>query len=157
MKITRYITLLLLALFLQSCAKNDLPNLPQISLITIQPITKRTNDTLLIEFSFTDGNASIAYGPNPGPGDTVSRIYIKDSRFPAQGFLTDTFPSIDLSIENPRNGIQGTCNFFPVPQPLRRTDTVHSKGDTLTYEFYITDRSGDSSNHITTQKIYLLP
>ena len=106
-------------------------------------------DTYLIEFSLTDGDGDIGYA-NPTAGDT-SQIYWEDSRYDTAGFISAQFPAIDVSIENPKYGLQGTCIFMPIPQPTPRTDSLHmALGDTLFYRLYITDRAGHHSDTITT-------
>jgi len=109
-------------------------------------------DTAFIEFSLVDGDGDIGYS-NPQTGDT-SQIYFRDSRFDSAGFVPNQFPAIDVTIEDPKKGLQGTCLFYPLPQPSPRTDSLHTAtGDTLFYELYIVDRAGHQSNHIVTHSI----
>ena len=153
MNVARYITLMLLAaLLLSSCAKNTVSKIPQISLIAFRPDTamKVNLDTVFIEFHLVDGDGDIG-------NDTISRVFLQDSRVPGT-FIGYDFPQIDGSIEDPKKGLEGLCIFLPVPQPVPRPDTVHSKyGDTLSYEFYITDRAGHASNHIVTHSLIIRP
>jgi len=108
-------------------------------------------DTTYIEFSLVDGDADIG-------NDTVSVIHIKDSRYDTAGFVKMAFPNIDGSVEDPKKGLEGKCVVFPFPQPVPRLDSVHLiSGDTLTYEFYITDRANHESNHITTHQLIVRP
>ncbi len=106
-----------------------------------------------MEFSFTDGDADLGNDPTGSQKD----IYIKDARYDT--FTGYFFPSIDRSIENPKKGMQGTCDFFFTPDILKsRTDTNHVlNGDTTHFEFYIVDRAGHQSNHQVTRTIIMRP
>lgn len=131
--------------------------IPHIALIAFLPQdSMQVNvDTAVIYFSLVDGDGDIGYA-NPAPGDT-SNIYWKDSR-DSSGFVATPFPAIDVSIEDPKKGLEGKCTFFPLPQPTPRTDSLHAAtGDTLYYEFYIVDRAGHQSNHITTHTFIVRP
>lgn len=108
-------------------------------------------DTTYLYFGLQDGDADLG-------NDDASQIFLKDSRFDSLGFIKTPFPIIDKSIEDPTKGLEGTCLFFPFPQPTPRLDSVHfNTGDTLHYEFYITDRAGHESNHITTHDLIIRP
>jgi hypothetical protein len=158
----RAITFVLLASMLfWACTKNTVSNgsnVPYIALMALYPMDSMTEitDTAYIEFSLIDGQGNIGY-TNPTPGDT-SAIYLKDSRFDSAGFVPTQFPVIDESIENPKYGLQGTCNFFPVPQPALRTDSLHTAigRDTFTYSLYITDRAGHHSDTIVMPPLIIL-
>jgi hypothetical protein len=154
----RQVTLLLFAIvFFASCQKNTVSKIPHIALMAFQPDSSmRVNlDTCYIEFSLVDGDGDI--GSSMNGSDTVSVIYLQDSR--SVGSFTKTaFPAIDRSIEDPKKGLQGTCVFYPLPQPVPRPDSIHHAfGDTLSYELYITDRAGHASNHITTHPLIITP
>jgi hypothetical protein len=161
MRFARFILLLTSAVaLLASCEKNTVSKIPHIELIGFFPDTaiKVNVDTAFIEFHLIDGDGDIGYGPNPNPGDTISRIYVKDSRYPSAGYTPYPFPAIDISVEDPKKGIDGKCLFYPVPQPVPRADSLHkATGDTMYYEFYIMDRAGDSSNHLTTHSLIIRP
>ena len=144
----RYVLILLLfAVLFDACSKNNLSKIPHISLVALVPQDSfiiNVDTAFYMVFKFTDGDGDLS-------NDTNSGVYIKDSRFPALGFTKNLFPTIDAAIENPKNGLSGTCYFFPLPQPAPRGDSIHQlEGDTLAYEFYITDRAGNQSNHIIT-------
>ena len=152
MNVRPLILLFVLSLGFLSCQKNTVSKIPNISLIKFAPDSMRVNiDTTYIAFSITDGDADLG-------NDTVSVIYLRDSRFDSAGFVKTQFPIIDGSVEDPKKGLQGTCVFFPVPQPVPRLDSLHvATGDTLFYEFYITDRANHESNHITTHTLIIRP
>ncbi|MFI5195615.1 MAG: hypothetical protein ACHQD8_00865 [Chitinophagales bacterium] len=153
MKINGIAFLLFLAIAFSACNKSTVSKIPQISLIAFVPKDSMivNIDTCYIEFSLVDGDGDIG-------NDTVSVIHLKDSRFDSAGFVKTPFPAIDASIEDPKKGLQGTCLFFPVPQPTPRTDPFHViHGDTLSYELYITDRAGHESNHIITHPFIVRP
>jgi hypothetical protein len=152
MKLRHLVPLLFIALLLGSCSSNNVSKIPHISLIAFVPDSMVVNiDTTFIEFSLTDGDGDIGNSP-------TSQIWLKDSRFDSAGFVATPFPAIDQSIEDPKKGLQGTCLFYPLPQPVPRLDSNHfNNGDTLTYEFYITDRANNSSNHIITHPLIIRP
>ena len=153
MKIIGLFFLVFLSVAFTACEKNTVSKIPSISLMAFMPVDSMivNIDTCYIEFSLTDGDGDIGNSP-------TSQIYIKDSRFDSLGFVNFSFPTIDGSIETPKYGLQGTCIFFPVPQPTPRLDSIHLvTGDTLTYELYITDRAGHQSNHIITRPLIVRP
>ena len=150
--------ILLVSVFFLACDKNTVSKIPHIGLIAFQPNDSMTVtvDTAIIEFSIVDGDGDIGYA-NPSPGDT-SEIYFKDSRFDSLGYVANPFPAIDVTIEDPKKGLQGTCIFYPIPQPVPRGDSLHTAtGDTLFYEFYIVDRAKHQSNHIVTHSFIVRP
>jgi hypothetical protein len=151
----RYIALVLfISLLLPSCEKNTVSKIPQISLITFYPLdSMRVNiDTSFIYFSLIDGDADI------GNSDSVSGIFLKDSR-DSGGFMRFPFPFISPpEIEDPKKGLEGKCLLYPVPQPVPRSDSIHvATGDTLYYQLYITDRAGHHSDTITTNTFFVRP
>ena len=160
MNFARYIpVLLIMAFILPSCQKNTVSKIPYIELITFYPDTaiKVNLDTCYMEFSLIDGDGDIGYGNTPAAGDTMSSIYLKDSRYESVGFVRVPFPAVDVSIEDPKKGLEGKCLFYPIPQPVPR-DSLHGvTGDTLYYQFYIKDRAGNLSNVITTHSFRINP
>ena len=147
----RYIAaFLLMGLLFCGCAKNSVSKIPQISLNVFLPMdSMRVNlDTVLLDFNLTDGDGDIG-------NNSASGIYYLDSRYPGGGFLRADFPAIDPSIEDPKKGLQGSCLFYPIPQPTPRTDTLHPTRDTFHYEFYVTDRAGHESNHVITHDLII--
>jgi hypothetical protein len=153
MNIKALVLLLLLTIAgLAACEKNTVSKVPQISGIAAGPDSIHANtDTTFIEFSFVDGDADIG-------NDPASAIYVKDSRYDT-GFLRYDFPQIADGVEDPKKGLTGKCIFLPyIPSPIPRTDSPWNKlGDTLVYEYYITDRAHHQSNHLTTQRLYIFP
>jgi len=142
--------LLVGAVLLASCEKNSVSKIPNISLVALMPIdSMRVNvDTPYIVFKFTDGDADIA-------NDNNSAIYNKDSRYEDSGYKKYEFPKIDESILDPKKGIAGECLFIIYPFPTHR-DSLHAVlGDTVSYEFYITDKALNESNHIVTNRLLL--
>jgi hypothetical protein len=145
--------LLLIVVGFSACDKEAVSKIPNISLASINPsdppIVRAFVDSVFITFRFTDGDADIARTPS----DTMSAIYIKDSRNDSTGFEKISFPSIDVAIEDPKKGIQGTCTFW-LDNLAPRSDSIHTRfGDTLFYIFYITDRAGNRSDTIVTPQI----
>lgn len=158
MKIRYLIYFIIISLAIASCQKsNDVSKIPQISLMYFGPDSIIVNvDTAFLQFSITDGDADLGNDPTGAQKD----IYIKDFRTGYDtGFAGYFFPAIDKSIEDPKKGIQGICLFMFTSYILSpRTDSVHLKyGDTTHFEFYIMDRAGHQSNHITTKNIIMRP
>ena len=148
-------TILLISLFaiagFSACEKNTVSKIPNITFTAASQALRVNLDTMVIQFSIVDGDADIG-------NDTLSGIYWKDSRFDSAGFSRADFPAIDKDVEDPKKGMQASCTFFPVPQPTPRFDSIHVIfGDTFTYEFYVQDRAGHKSNHITTPPIIISP
>lgn len=135
-----------------ACNKNSASKIPVITLTAFRPDSMHVNvDTTFIEFTIVDGDADIG-------NDTVSVIHLKDSRFDSAGFVKTPFPTIDTRVEDAKKGMTAQCIFIPVPQPTPRLDSLHmATGDTLTYEFYITDRARHQSNHIITHPLIIRP
>lgn len=150
---SRIAFVLLSFLAFASCEKsNNVSKIPHISLIAFVPDSMHVNvDTCIIEFGLVDGDGDLG-------NDSNSAIYLKDSRFEAQGFIKNQFPVIDPNIEDPKKGLEGTCIFTPMEPPTPRLDSIHmATGDTLTYELYIKDRAGNESNHIITHPLIIRP
>jgi hypothetical protein len=153
MKKARYIaSILAVALLFAACQKNNVSKIPHIALTLFSPDSMTVNiDTCFIQFSLVDGDGDIG-------NNSPSQIYLKDSRFDSAGFQPTPFPDIDPTIEDPNKGLEGTCTFYPVPQPVPRSDSNHlANGDTLFYEMYIMDRAGHESNHVTTHTLIIRP
>ena len=109
-------------------------------------------DTCFVYFSITDGDADIS-----GVGDTISVIYLRDSR-DSGGFKKAVFPDVDISVEDPKKGLEAKCLFLPFPQPVPRSDSIHAHfGDTMYYQLFIKDRAGHARDTITTRTFYIRP
>ena len=159
MKIRYPVYILLVSLAFASCGKNNVSNIPQISLMYFGTRTSTDSfiykaDTPFLQFSLADGDADLGNG-QPGP---PYDIYIKDFRFDT-GYVGYFFPTIDKSIENAKKGIQGMCTFLFTEYILTpRPDSIHvATGDTTHFELYMVDRAGHHSNHITTRNIIMRP
>ena len=155
-KVRKFVFLFSIVLLFSACQKNNVSNVPYIALSYFgKDIIRVSTDTVYLEFSFTDGDADLG-------NDTGSHkydIYIKDFRFDT-GFAGYYFPEIDKSIIEPKKGISGLCLFeFYAPTLLSlRPDSIHANyGDTTHFEFYIMDRAGHTSNHITTSMLIMRP
>src|SRR4051812_35726975 len=101
MKIRYLFYFLFASVVFAACTKtNDVSKIPQISLMYFGPDSMIINiDTPMLQFSLTDGDADLGNDPN---GD-LRDIYIKDFRYDT-GFVGYFFPSIDVSIEDPKKG-----------------------------------------------------
>ncbi len=146
----RFLILIFSALVLASCSKNTMSKIPSISGLKLYPADSFIIgvDTAIMKFDFADGDADIANDPK-------SMVYVKDSRYDT-GFQAYEFPSITSTIEDPNKGLIGTVYLLPI-QPTPRDSVHYHKGDTLTYEVYITDRAGNQSNHLISAPFYLRP
>lgn len=150
------IVFLLGSILLASCQKNTMSKIPHIALTYAGPDSIRANyDTAFIMFNFTDGDADL------GNDTAKSCVFVKDKRYDTTGatFTKYNFPDIDPNIEDPKKGITGNGVILLLSPPLvPRSDSFHMvKGDTTSYEMYITDRAGNESNHITTRQIIVRP
>lgn len=118
------------------------------SSISVDSMQAGSDEAILVNFAFTDGDGDL--GVNPGSGGYD--IYTKDSR--DTGKINYFFPYGLSSFKDPKNGISGKCEiavqaaFYTLrpSRPLR--DTFH-------LEIYIRDRAGNESNRIYTPDIYL--
>jgi hypothetical protein len=134
-----------------SCKKKSTSNVPQLSFIKLTPDTTQQGaafDTIAIMFNITDNIANLASG----------YIYYQDSRFDT-GYTQDILPSVSISGVDPSTSVSGICTYYMLSANiLVRPDSIHQKfGDTLHYEFYITDQAGNTSNHFTTSNLYIRP
>ena len=110
------------------------------------------SDTMFVTFSFTDGDGDL------GSEDSLN-IFLTDKR---DNFLVDRFRIPFIPEEGSGNGIEGeirvmvftSCCIYESGQPPCTTGTDQTL-DTLTYELFIKDRSGNESNRIETNPIVL--
>lgn len=109
-----------------------------------------SNQKIILEFSFSDGDGDLGNTPSSGNFD----IYTTDSRDTAP--INYFFPKDMPKAVNTQLGISGICTLaiegeFLLLRPDRPA------GDTVKYEVYIKDRAGNESNRFTTPEIYILP
>jgi hypothetical protein len=113
-------------------------------------------DSVFLYFSFTDGDGDLGLEST----DTSRNIFIIDKR---TGNFQDKFKSPYIPEEGIGNGITGdielllftTCCLFPENIPPCSSPAEYPL-DTIIYEIYITDRSGNKSNIIETEPIVLM-
>ncbi len=141
---------------LSACSKKggNGKNAPSISYISMTPntvLSGNAKDTVFISFNVADKDGDLGVDANTGYD-----IYLKDSRdnAPAQGL---SFPSLPEEITEDNNGIKAVCTIriYASLFLIKRTDPIHAKEDTLTYEIYVRDRASHESNRITTPPIYI--
>ncbi len=145
----RVLSFILLLTMVAACRREGQSNTPVIKLIASTPELKVNKDTMYIQFTVEDADADAAT-------DSLSYIYIKDTRFDSLGFIPNPFPNIDASLVNPDRGIKATVLFSPLPAPVPRLDTIHlTFGDTVIYEMYVRDKAGHESNHLTLPQVIL--
>ncbi|CAH1001878.1 hypothetical protein LEM8419_02786 [Neolewinella maritima] len=126
-----------------------------ISKDSIYQFTTGPQDSIVIQFSFTDGDGDIS------SSDSVDIFYV-DSRFPNEPPTPLAFPLIPT--EGTGNGISGDV-FFTLINTNQICcvfngrlciDDPRYPVDTLSYSFYIQDRAGNVSNTIRTEQINIL-
>lgn len=141
-----------------SCRKkvNEFPPEPEITYISTLPHEIHLLDTaalIQIKFHFTDGDGDIGLDPL----EEKLGIFLKDSRDTTirDSTIGYPFPYIEPSMR-PKGGLEGTVTvnltrqFFPL-------DSLHTAlgGDTLTWFLYVRDTSGNKSNMIQSDTIYI--
>lgn len=163
MQYTRFVLWLLLAGFgLSSCVNPpDYPDEPviqyeSVSKNTIHQFTSGPADSIVIQFSFTDGDGNLSIQ------DSADIFYL-DSRFPEDEPSSLSFPLIPQ--EGTGNGISGDV-FFTVVNESQGICCIFNDRfcisderfpvDTLSYLIYIRDRDGNFSNTIQTEQIQVL-
>lgn len=164
MQYTRFVLWLLTAgAFLAGCVNP--PEYPDEPVIQYEGISKNTiyqftngpQDSIVIQFSFTDGDGNLS-------SEDSTDIFIKDSRFPElPPTIVGAFPTIPA--EGTGNGISGDV-FFTVINSGQGVCCIFNDRfcvadeafpvDTLSYEIYILDQAGNQSNTIRTEQIQVL-
>lgn len=143
----------ILALSISACKKNNTDKTPYIANIRVSKTSVTSGsseDTVIISFRYTDGDANI------GRGDARD-IFIKDNRVQGATFNSFALPEIPDEYIDPKKGISGNA-YLPLSAALfliLRPD--HPNGDTVSYEVYMVDKDGKESNHLTTPDIYINP
>ena len=159
----RLLTLLFFALLFASCV--NAPEYPVEPVLTFERLSKNqiyqfTNgpqDSLQIQFSFTDGDGDLSQLTS----DSID-IFLEDSRFP--GFVTP-FSLPLIPEEGTGNGISGDI-FIDVVNTSAQICCVANRRicaefedfpiDTFSYSIQIVDRAGNRSNVIRTTPIEIL-
>lgn len=157
-----YLFLSCLSLCLSSCI--SAPEFPDVPEITYEGVNKTTvyqdiaanpNDTLLIFFSFTDGDGDLSM-------EDYTDIFLIDSRIPSfqipkaipiiseDGAGNGISGEIILQIPNNNSGICCIEANFPCPE------NPQMEQDTFSYSIQIRDRAGNFSNQIQTETITIL-
>lgn len=119
--------------------------------------TTSRQDSVIIQFSFTDGDGDISSMDS-------TDIFIKDSRFPTlPPTIVGAFPPIPS--EGTGNGISGDV-FFTIVNSGQGVccifnDRICAQSevypvDTVSYEIFILDQAGNQSNVIRTEQIQIL-
>ncbi|MBP7185073.1 MAG: hypothetical protein KBA06_06165 [Saprospiraceae bacterium] len=140
-----------------ACTTNpDFPNEPHLEYVSLSKNTIKQsilfNDTIQLKMTFTDGDGDL------GSDDSLS-LFITDTRD------QQMIPAYKIPFIPPQgsgNGISGelfvnlppTCCIYE-DGSLPCSPNPNEPTDTLTYEIYIKDRAGNSSNKVTTDPIYL--
>jgi len=137
----------------------DFPDEPTIEFLGWSKSTMNqgdlNGDSVLIQLSFTDGDGDLGYPAN----DPTQDIFVIDTR---TGVIQDRLKMPEVPEEGTGNGVNGeltlrifnTCCFFPKNIPPCTSTNLYPT-DTLRYEIYIEDRSGNESNRIMTPEMVL--
>lgn len=157
------VAVLVLLTSILSCVKPpQFPVEPKITYVGVdnpqvfQGSATAPNDTLSIQFSFTDGDGDLSFAD-----DSVD-IFLVDSRVP-QFPITYRIPSINP--EGATNGIEGNIWVNIPNKPLNICCYVDGQAcavsqtqaiDTLTYSIQIRDRAGNYSNIIKTELLTVI-
>lgn len=159
-KLNRFYIIIIIGVLL-SCNKTpDYPIEPNITFVSFDKSEMIQNflntDSLSITIQFTDGDGDIGHESL----DTSSNIFVIDNR---SGFSYGKFKIPAIPKEGAKNGVKGkinfklytTCCIFPdlIPPCTSPIDFPKNK---LSFDIYIKDRAGNSSNTITTTDIQLL-
>lgn len=165
MKIVKYsIAILIIGSFiLQGCTEPpNYPDEPRIEFLRVNKTQIRqgsataASDTLIITFSFTDGDGDL--------GSDSTNFFIRDSRdnslipnrifpIPEQGSGNGISGEITVRIPNKVAG-PNICCIFP-DRRVCQTDPRFAQ-DTFSYLIEIKDRSGNLSNQIRTPTLTIL-
>lgn len=154
-----FLLVLAVTFFYLSCKKKEksFPPEPQIYYESALPNTINVFDTssaTIIKFQFEDGDGDIGTSQN----DTLMSIFLRDSRDTSSNDATYEFPFpyIPNSIRNGK-ALEGTVSLNVGFQFYRMWDSLHYAllKDTMTWSVYIQDLSGNKSNVITTDTIYI--
>lgn len=159
---SRLLTAALLVFGLYCCqTPPDYPDEPVIEFLSMNKNTMLQGsglaDTVLITFSFTDGDGDLGRAENSQDLD----IFLTDLRknAPADNYRIPFIPELGAG-----NGIRGevtfklfqTCCIYPNGVPLPCTPNFENfPQDTVAYELFIVDRAGNESNRIQTEDIYI--
>ncbi|MEO1514164.1 MAG: hypothetical protein AAFV95_04100 [Bacteroidota bacterium] len=156
---TIFLSLLLAFCLMESCTKP--PDYPDEPVITFERLSKnvirqRAKDSLLMVFSFTDGDGDL------GDAENSANVFLTDTR-DGSSFITYSVPFVPVQGAN--NGISGEISVvlsaeFQIccipPAGLRPCESYPQfPSDTLIYEIQLQDRAGNLSNVIQSAPIFL--
>lgn len=146
-------------LFLNSCINApEFSNVPKIEFVGLSKDTLQQGlnqqDSIVVTFHFEDGDGDIGRTTDA----EMNNVFFVDTR---TGQLDNTFGIPFVPPQGSTNGIEGdvhikiysTCCIYPVGDPCEVSSQYPF--NELSYEIYITDRAGNSSNVIETQTIHL--
>jgi len=133
-----------------SCNKETkYSNIPKIKFQSVSPavVTAGSDSAVRVKFEFEDGDGNVGYNSN--------NVFFIDQRFPL-----DTIPfSIPVIPDrfNPDNGLKGIVQVdYEAAFLLLRPDSLHAERDTLRWDIYMKDKTGNISNLITTSDLILV-
>lgn len=155
--ITMRICILLLMLAVLSCIKApEYPDEPQ---LTFEGMSANTmvqsdfnTDSVLVLLSFTDGDGDVG-------DDNELNLFVTDTR---DDFIAARYRLPLIPVAGSNNGVSGDiqivlyttcCTYDNGQAPCTPSET--SPIDTVVYEIYMMDRSGNQSNVVSTEPIIL--
>jgi hypothetical protein len=147
-----------------SCCFHSCINAPEFSIVPKIEFVGMSKDTMLqglnqqdsiiVTFHFEDGDGDIGRTTDA----EMNNVFFIDTR---TGQIDNAFGIPFVPPQGSTNGIEGevhikiysTCCIYPVGDPC--LPSAQFPFDELTYQIYITDRAGNSSNLIETLPIHL--
>lgn len=140
----RGLILVLLAVGLQACKKEQAPIMPlepAIELISVGPaVVTEFQTPVILRFSYKDGDGDLG---RTDPDD--HSLWVKDSRLPE----ADGYHIIPLAPPGEAIAIQGELEVELTPLFL----LGNAPQEVMNYTFHVVDRAGNRSNGITTSAI----
>lgn len=138
-----------------SCTKDPkaYPPEPQIYYQSVKPAVidlSAENQSVDIIFSFTDGDGDIAQDQT----ETEPAIYVRRQRDTLAAPYAFPMPFIPENVRPEKGGVEGRV-VINLGKEFFSIDSLHSVwgGDTVAFDIYIKDLTGNRSNVITTDSV----
>lgn len=149
MKLNSKLVICICTLFLWSCSKDN--NFPDEPVLEVRDFIRVSNDRAIWSIGFTDGDGDIGVRNDQDEDNFIPTIYITN-----QGNEVAVPNSTKYRIPVVRNirtakGIEGEFRFDMELDLLKLLDPVtYPSLDSVRYDAYAIDRSGNRSNVVTT-------
>ena len=143
-----FVLFLLILTIMSACKKSEQGSkIPNITFLSLLPNTVKagsSKDTIWVSLKLVDGDGDVV---------SQSKVFLIDSR--DSSILDYAFPEIDPpTLVDPRKGFDGFFSVGVLAAFLNIEDSTKT-ADTLQYEMYFVDDSGNESNRIITPSIHL--